>query len=149
MLYGRRLEEALDQVGESRYALVHALSRRSRQITRHLAAQHVDLEGPADSAPTIAGTEGDPLKIAEEEIIEGLVIVGEPQDDVIDVMVPEDALDPLLATADEDEVVEEDVVVAADEDEVIDDAVDAAPIVTGEEADEVPAGIAVISDEDE
>ena len=33
MLYGRRLDEALEHVDGSRYALVHAVSKRARQIT--------------------------------------------------------------------------------------------------------------------
>lgn len=142
MLYGRRLEEALDQVGESRYGLVHALSKRSRQITRHLAAEHIDFDSPVESAPTIAGTEGDPLKIAEEEIITGLVIVGEPVDEVIQVAV-EETVDPLLV---DDEVIVEDEaveVVAEASEEADDDVVDAAPIVTAEESDDADLGAIV------
>ena len=45
MLYGRRLDEALEHVDGSRYALVHAVSKRARQITgktAHIGALSAD-----------------------------------------------------------------------------------------------------------
>ena len=49
MLYGRRLDEALEHVDGSRYALVHAVSKRARQITLWLTADPAELR--AESAP--------------------------------------------------------------------------------------------------
>ncbi|MGB1627804.1 MAG: DNA-directed RNA polymerase subunit omega, partial [Miltoncostaeaceae bacterium] len=49
MLYGRRLDDALEHVDGSRYALVHAVSKRARQITLWLTADPAELR--SEDAP--------------------------------------------------------------------------------------------------
>jgi DNA-directed RNA polymerase omega subunit len=74
MLYGRRLDEALEHVSGSRYALVHAVAKRARQITLWLTADPAELR--AESAPPPAPGElvsRDPVALAEAEILQGEV----------------------------------------------------------------------------
>lgn len=76
MLYGRRLDEALEHVDGSRYALVHAVSKRARQITLWLTADPAELR--AESAPPpVAGelVTRDPVALSEAEILQGEVRV--------------------------------------------------------------------------
>lgn len=76
MLYGRRLDESLQHVDGSRYALVHAVAKRARQITLWLTADPAELR--AESAPPPAPgelTSRDPVALAEAEILEGEVKV--------------------------------------------------------------------------
>ena len=49
MLYGRRLDDALEHVDGSRYALVHAVSKRARQITLWLTADPAEFWQPIDN----------------------------------------------------------------------------------------------------
>lgn len=111
MLYGRRLDQSLSHVDGSRYALVHAVAKRARQITLWLTADPAELR--AESAPPPAPGElitRDPVALAEAEILDGEVRVrwdpeGLGEDGV---GVEEVVADPLLIEAlDEDsEVVE-------------------------------------------
>jgi DNA-directed RNA polymerase omega subunit len=74
MLYGRRLDDALEHVDGSRYALVHAVAKRARQITLWLTADPAELR--AESAPPPAPGElisRDPVALAEAEILQGEV----------------------------------------------------------------------------
>lgn len=76
MLYGRRLDEALEHVDGSRYALVHAVSKRARQITLWLTADPAELR--AEAAPPPAAGElvtRDPVALSEAEILAGEVRV--------------------------------------------------------------------------
>jgi RNA polymerase Rpb6 len=76
MLYGRQLDEALEHVDGSRYALVHAVSKRARQITLWLTADPAELR--AESAPPpVAGelVTRDPVALSEAEILAGEVLV--------------------------------------------------------------------------
>lgn len=76
MLYGRRLDDALEHVGGSRYALAHAVAKRARQITLWLTADPTELR--AESAPPPSASEfvsRDPVALAETEIINGEVFV--------------------------------------------------------------------------
>ena len=76
MLYGRRLDQSLSHVDGSRYALVHAVAKRARQITLWLTADPAELR--AESAPPPAPGElvtRDPVALAEAEILEGEVRV--------------------------------------------------------------------------
>ncbi len=112
MLYGRRLDQALEHVDGSRYALVHAVSKRARQITLWLTADPAELR--AESAPPPAAGElitRDPVALAEAEILAGEVIVHwdpEGKADLID-PITVDEVDPLDETllleslSDEDE----------------------------------------------
>jgi hypothetical protein len=113
MLYGRRLDEALEHVDGSRYALVHAVSKRARQITLWLTADPAELR--AESAPPPAAGElitRDPVALAEAEILAGELIVHwdpEGKADMIEPVTAEvvDALEETLLleslTEDEDE----------------------------------------------
>lgn len=100
MLHGRRLDHALDHVNGSRYALVHAVAKRARQITLWLTADPAELR--AESAPPpVAGetVTRDPVVLAETEILDGEVVVRWDPDGVAeDTPVPEADLeaDPLL-----------------------------------------------------
>jgi len=106
MLYGRRLDDALGHVDGSRYALVHAVAKRARQITLWLTADPAELR--AESAPPPAPGElisRDPVALAEAEILQGEVGVRwdpegleEPETDAVV------EADPLLIEA----IVEED-----------------------------------------
>jgi hypothetical protein len=76
MLYGRRLDQALEHVDGSRYALVHAVAKRARQITLWLTADPAELR--AEAAPPPAAGElvtRDPVALAEAEILAGEVLV--------------------------------------------------------------------------
>ncbi len=76
MLYGRRLDQSLQHVDGSRYALVHAVAKRARQITLWLTADPAELR--AESAPPPAPgelTSRDPVALAEAEILDGEVNV--------------------------------------------------------------------------
>jgi hypothetical protein len=111
MLYGRRLDQALEHVDGSRYALVHAVSKRARQITLWLTADPAELR--AESAPPPAAGElitRDPVALAEAEILAGEVIVHwdpESQDDVPE-EVPAAVVDPLEETLLLESLTEED-----------------------------------------
>lgn len=76
MLYGRRLDQSLEHVDGSRYALVHAVAKRARQITLWLTADPAELR--AESAPPPAPGElvtRDPVALSETEILDGEVRV--------------------------------------------------------------------------
>ena len=76
MLYGRRLDQSLEHVDGSRYALVHAVAKRARQITLWLTADPAELR--AESAPPPAPGElvtRDPVALSEAEILDGEVRV--------------------------------------------------------------------------
>lgn len=106
MLYGRRLDDALDHVDDSRYALVHAVSKRARQITLWLTADPAELR--AEAAPPPAPGElstRDPVSLAEQEILQDEVRVlwnpegiDEAEQELLDA-----AADPLLAEGISDE----------------------------------------------
>jgi DNA-directed RNA polymerase omega subunit len=112
MLYGRRLDQALEQVDGSRYALVHAVAKRARQITLWLTADPAELR--AESAPPPAPGElmsRDPVALAEMEILDGEVRVRwDPEGRADEALLPEPGLldtDPLLIEsfgADEEEL---------------------------------------------
>jgi len=127
VLYGRRLDEALEQVDGSRYALVHAVSKRARQITLWLTADPAELR--AEAAPPPAPGElatRDPVALAEAEILNGEVIVRwDPDGRAEELELTEATIldtDPLLldGIGDEDEIDlgdegEASVIVAADD----------------------------------
>ena len=101
MLYGRRLDEALEHVDGSRYALVHAVSKRARQITLWLTADPAELR--AESAPPPAAGElitRDPVALAEAEILAGELIVHWDPEGKADMIEPVSAavVDPLEET---------------------------------------------------
>lgn len=76
LLYGRHLDQSLEHVDGSRYALVHAVAKRARQITLWLTADPTELR--AESAPPPAPgelTSRDPVALAEAEILNGEVHV--------------------------------------------------------------------------
>ena len=115
MLYGRRLDQALEQVDGSRYALVHAVAKRARQITLWLTADPAELR--AESAPPPAPGElmsRDPVALAEMEILDG---------------------EPAVIERDDDEVLEDD---DDDEDDDTGDTGDDLPIPDADELVEVP-----------
>ena len=154
MLYGRRLDEALEHVSGSRYALVHAVAKRARQITLWLTADPAELR--AESAPPPAPGElvsRDPVALSEAEILQGEVGVrwdpeglddgvGEEfvetdplliegiadDDDDVDVDAAlESGMTPALAQALEGDVEEGEALVDEDAEEADDDEVDLAP----------------------
>jgi DNA-directed RNA polymerase omega subunit len=166
VLYGRRLDQALEQVDGSRYALVHAVAKRARQITLWMTADPAELR--AESAPPPAPGDlisRDPVALAEMEILDGEVRVRwDPEGRADELLLPEPGIldtDPLLIEsfgADEDELEgEEDIdvdvvpalaqvlegepaVVERDEDDVLEE----------EEEDEEPvADVLAIPDADE
>jgi len=110
MLYGRRLDQSLSHVDGSRYALVHAVAKRARQITLWLTADPAELR--AESAPPPAPGElvtRDPVALAEAEILDGEVRVRwDPEglgDDAAAGLAEVVEADPLLIeTLEEDEV---------------------------------------------
>lgn len=111
MLHGRRLDHALEHVSGSRYALVHAVAKRARQITLWLTADPAELR--AESAPPPVAGETitrDPVALAETEILDGEVIVRWDPDGTSDeqeVLEVEFETDPLLIEGlegDEDEL---------------------------------------------
>lgn len=76
MLYGRQLDDSLEYVDGSRYALVHAVAKRARQITRWLTADPAELQ-TENTPPPAAGEliSRDPVALAEAEILDGAVNV--------------------------------------------------------------------------
>jgi DNA-directed RNA polymerase subunit K/omega len=110
MLYGRRLDESLEHVDGSRYALVHAVAKRARQITLWLTADPAELR--AESAPPPAPGElvsRDPVALAEAEILQGEVGVRWDPEGLEEPAVEEVVeSDPLLieGIADDEEAVE-------------------------------------------
>lgn len=145
MLYGRRLDQSLQHVDGSRYALVHAVAKRARQITLWLTADPAELRAEAAPPPAPGElTSRDPVALAEAEILDGEVRVrwnpegtaeeaplielddietdpllletlGEDEDVVGDVDVDDSNLTPALAQVLEGETA--DAEAAADEDE--------------------------------
>jgi DNA-directed RNA polymerase subunit K/omega len=76
MLYGRRLDQSLQHVDGSRYALVHAVAKRARQITLWLTADPAELRAEAAPPPAPGElTSRDPVALAEAEILGGEVKV--------------------------------------------------------------------------
>ena len=101
MLYGRRLDQALEHVEGSRYALVHAVSKRARQITLWLTADPTELRAEAAPPPSASDiVSRDPIALAENEIISGEVQVRwDPQGRADELELPDSILvpaDPLL-----------------------------------------------------
>lgn len=101
MLHGRRLDHALEHVNGSRYALVHAVAKRARQITLWLTADPAELRAEAAPPPMAGETVSrDPVALSEAEILDGEVIVHWDPDGRIDEQeIPDAALletDPLL-----------------------------------------------------
>lgn len=102
MLHGRRLDHALEHVNGSRYALVHAVAKRARQITLWLTADPAELR--AESAPPPMSGESsisrDPVALSEAEILDGEVIVRWDPDGQVDerelLATPPLETDPLL-----------------------------------------------------
>jgi hypothetical protein len=112
MLHGRRLDHALEHVNGSRYALVHAVAKRARQITLWMTADPAELRAEA-APPPMAGEmiTRDPVALAEAEILDGEVIVHwDPDGQIEEQEIPAAALletDPLLLEGldgDDDEV---------------------------------------------
>ncbi|MSO44118.1 MAG: DNA-directed RNA polymerase subunit omega [Thermoleophilia bacterium] len=108
MLYGRRLDEALEHVDGSRYALVHAVSKRARQITLWLTADPAELRSE-DAPPPAPGelSSRDPVALSEAEILAGEVQVhwnpdGSPEERELPVATVFEA-DPLLLDLDDDD----------------------------------------------
>lgn len=156
MLYGRRLDDALEHVDGSRYALVHAVSKRARQITLWLTADPAELRSE-DAPPPAPGelSSRDPVALSEAEILAGEVDVhwnpdGSPEErELPDTTVFE--ADPLLLELEDEEAMEADEegqagvatslvealeAVASGEADTIEGATDAS-IVDGETADAV------------
>jgi hypothetical protein len=113
MLYGRRLDDALEHVDGSRYALVHAVSKRARQITLWLTADPAELRSE-DAPPPAPGelSSRDPVALAEAEILAGEVDVywnpdGSPEERELPEATVFEA-DPLLLELDDDDVFEAD-----------------------------------------
>ncbi len=113
MLYGRRLDDALEHVDGSRYALVHAVSKRARQITLWLTADPAELR--SEEAPPPAPGElssRDPVALSEAEILAGEVDVrwnpdGSPEERALpDATVFE--ADPLLLELDDEDALDAD-----------------------------------------
>lgn len=116
MLYGRRLDQALQHVDGSRYALVHAVAKRARQITLWLTADPAELRAEAAPPPAPGElTSRDPVALAEAEILDGEVRVRwDPEgraDEAELLEIDELETDPLLIEGlaeDEDTVLEGD-----------------------------------------
>lgn len=101
MLHGRRLDHALEHVNGSRYALVHAVAKRARQITLWMTADPADLRAETTPPPMAGATiTRDPVALSEAEILDGEVIVHWDPDGLVDEQgIPDVALletDPLL-----------------------------------------------------
>jgi len=112
MLYGRRLDQSLQHVDGSRYALVHAVAKRARQITLWLTADPAELRAEAAPPPAPGElTSRDPVALAEAEILDGEVKVRwDPEglaDEAALIELDELETDPLLieTLGDDDEVV--------------------------------------------
>lgn len=85
MLHGRRLDHALEHVNGSRYALVHAVAKRARQITLWLTADPAELRADAAPPPISGETiSRDPVALSEAEILDGEVIVHWDPDGKVD-----------------------------------------------------------------
>lgn len=85
MLHGRRLDNALEHVNGSRYALVHAVAKRARQITLWLTADPAELRAEAAPPPMASATMSrDPVALSESEILDGEVIVHWDPDGLVD-----------------------------------------------------------------
>lgn len=113
MLYGRRLDQSLQHVDGSRYALVHAVAKRARQITLWLTADPAELR--AEAAPPPAPGElisRDPVALAEAEILEGEVTVRwdpEGRADEAEALAVEHVDDPLLVEGvTDDDIIDDD-----------------------------------------
>lgn len=154
MLYGRRLDDALEHVDGSRYALVHAVSKRARQITLWLTADPAELRSE-DAPPPAPGelSSRDPVALSEAEILAGEVDVhwnpdGSPEERELPEATVFEA-DPLLLELEDEEALEAEAeaegavattlvealeAVASGEAETIEGATDAS-IVDGETAD--------------
>jgi DNA-directed RNA polymerase subunit K/omega len=110
MLYGRRLDQSLQHVDGSRYALVHAVAKRARQITLWLTADPAELRAEAAPPPAPGElTSRDPVALAEAEILDGEVKVRwDPEglaDEAALLELDELETDPLLLEGlDDDEV---------------------------------------------
>jgi RNA polymerase Rpb6 len=101
MLHGRRLDHALEHVNGSRYALVHAVAKRARQITLWLTADPAELRAEAAPPPMAGETlTRDPVALSEAEILDGEVVVHwDPDGQIEEQEIPDAALletDPLL-----------------------------------------------------
>jgi hypothetical protein len=113
MLYGSRLDDALEHVDGSRYALVHAVSKRARQITLWLTADPAELRSE-DAPPPAPGelSSRDPVALSEAEILAGEVDVhwnpdGTPEErELPDATVFE--ADPLLLELEDEDALEAD-----------------------------------------
>jgi DNA-directed RNA polymerase subunit K/omega len=112
MLYGRRLDQSLQHVDGSRYALVHAVAKRARQITLWLTADPAELRAEAAPPPAPGElTSRDPVALAEAEILDGAVKVRwDPEgtaDEAALVELDDIETDPLLieTLGDEDDIV--------------------------------------------
>jgi DNA-directed RNA polymerase subunit K/omega len=149
MLYGRRLDQSLEHVDGSRYALVHAVSKRARQITLWLTADPAELRAEAAPPPAPGElTSRDPVALAEAEILEGEVVVRwDPEGLAEEIELPEiEELqpDPLLIEG-----------VAGDDDEDADDDSDdvmtpaLAQVLEGEPVADDVEEEAVVEDEPE
>lgn len=152
MLYGRRLDDALEHVDGSRYALVHAVSKRARQITLWLTADPAELRSE-DAPPPATGelSSRDPVALSETEILAGEVDVhwnpdGSPEERELPNASAFEA-DPLLLELEDEEAMEAEgaagvaatlvealEAVASGEAETVEGASDAS-IVDGESAD--------------
>lgn len=152
MLYGRRLDDALEHVDGSRYALVHAVSKRARQITLWLTADPAELRSE-DAPPPAPGelSSRDPVALSEAEILAGEVDVhwnpdGSPEERELPNASAFEA-DPLLLELEDEEAMEAEgaagvaatlvealEAVASGEAETVEGASDAS-IVDGESAD--------------
>lgn len=114
MLYGRRLDQSLQHVDGSRYALVHAVAKRARQITLWLTADPAELRAEAAPPPAPGElTSRDPVALAEAEILDGEVKVRwDPDglDEAALIELDELETDPLLieGIADDDDAAEGD-----------------------------------------
>lgn len=111
MLYGRRLDQSLQHVEGSRYALVHAVAKRARQITLWLTADPAELRAEAAPPPAPGElTSRDPVALAEAEILDGEVKVRWDPEGLADESAVEELedleTDPFLleGIGDEDEV---------------------------------------------
>ncbi|MGB0730751.1 MAG: DNA-directed RNA polymerase subunit omega [Miltoncostaeaceae bacterium] len=153
MLYGRRLDDALEHVDGSRYALVHAVSKRARQITLWLTADPAELRSE-DAPPPATGelSSRDPVALSETEILAGEVDVhwnpdGSPEERELPNASAFEA-DPLLLELEDEEAMEAEgaagvaatlvealEAVASGEAETVEGASDAS-IVDGESADD-------------
>ena len=118
MLYGRRLDDALEHVDGSRYALVHAVSKRARQITLWLTADPAELRSE-DAPPPAPGelSSRDPVALSEAEILAGEVDVhwnpdGSPEERELPNASAFEA-DPLLLELEDEEAMEAEDAAAA------------------------------------